>query len=403
MLSRGIRFAALAAIALTLVGCATNIDGTSAAGELDVRKLEVGKYPTDPLDLRYTYYHDLAGGTNLALMRLADQVVTGPEIDARFKYGTGAIPIADAEKATKTLADVNKPVLESNGMMFGYAVGHSDMAGDKSGKRPDGASFTTLTVLQFPSEAAATKAATEIEEVDFNQAADANQRVQLSKYPDAHTHWRPGIPTIGTTMARSNYVINIYAGVKDPEVDQLTELAEKVYDAQVPLLDALKPVSREDMLRLKADTDGMLRRTLNPDGFGSPDIGSQAAFGVRGFLHQVGDQDHWSRVMREAGMDRYSLSKSMSNSSMVYRTRDTEAAGKLVTVILAKSYPGAADAPAGIPNSVCGETTTKNEYSTKRFRCAVTYRQYVATVEGDQLADAQQRAAAQYALLANSW
>lgn len=130
MLSRGIRFAALAAITLTVGGCAT-IDGISAAGELDVRKLEVGKYPTDPLDLRYTYYHDLAGGTNLALMRLADQVVTGPEIDARFKYGTGAIAIADADKATKVLADATKPVLESNRMMFGYAVGHSDTQGDK--------------------------------------------------------------------------------------------------------------------------------------------------------------------------------------------------------------------------------------------------------------------------------
>ncbi|NNH71930.1 hypothetical protein HLB23_19055 [Nocardia uniformis] len=403
MLSRGIRFAALAAITLTVAGCGSTIDGTAAAGELDVRELEVGKYATDPLDLRYTYYHDLSGGANLALMRLADQVVTGPEIDARLKYGTGAVPILDAEKATKTLADVTQPVLESNGMMFGYAVGHRDTPADKSGKRPEDASFTTVTVLQFPSEEAAKKAAMEIEELDFELAADANQPVQLSKYADAHTHWRPGVPTIGSVMARSNYVINVYAGLKDPELDKLTELVEQVYDAQAPLLDALKPLNREDMLRLKYDTDGMLRRTLNPDGFGSPDISSQAAFELRGFLHQVSDQDHWSRVMRDVGMDRYSLSRSMSNSSMVFRTRDTEAAENLITVILENSYPNAADAPAAIPNARCGESPTKDDYSTKRFRCAVTYRQYVATVEGDQLTDAHQRAAAQYALLTNSW
>lgn len=403
MFSRGLRFAALAAAALALAGCGSSIDGTAAPGEIDVRTLDVGKYPTDPLDLRYTYHNDLGMGTNLAIMRLAGQIATGPEVDSRLKYSTGSIPIADADKATKILADATKPALESNRMLFGYGVTLSDTAPDKSGKTPDGSTDATVTVLQFPNEAAAAKAATEVEAIDFGIAADANQHVSLPKYAAALTHWRPGVASMGSTLAHGSYLVNVYATQKDPDASTLTAFLEKVYDAQLPLLDALKPLSREDILRLPYDTDGMLRRTLNPDGFGMPDVSSQAVYELRGFLHQVNDQEYWSKVMKDNGVDRFSLSSSMSNKSMLFRARDPRAAATLLSVILSKSYSGAADAPSAIPDSVCGESPNKNDYSTKRFRCAVSYRQYVATVEGDQLADAHQRAAAQYALLANSW
>ncbi|WP_067543894.1 DUF7373 family lipoprotein [Nocardia crassostreae] len=146
----------------------------------------------------------------------------------------------------------------------------------------------------------------------------------------------------------------------------------------------------------------MLRQTLNPDTYGSPSFGSQAVFELRGFLHTTGEQDYWARVMKDSGMDRYSFSSSMSNYSRLFRTKDTESAGKLASVILDKSYPGVADAPVGIPGAICGETTDEDSLKVQRFRCVVTYRHYVATVEADQINDVHQRAAAQYALLANS-
>ncbi|MEV6771359.1 hypothetical protein AB0N05_22330 [Nocardia sp. NPDC051030] len=408
MLSRGLGIAAAAAVAALVVTGAvvaangSTVSGTAKAGETDVRKLDVGKYPTDPLDMRYTYFNSLSYGRQLAAMRLAGHVVTGPEIDPRFKYGNGVRAVLDADDATKILADVNAPVLERNKMQFGYIVGHSEAAVEKSGKPPASSALTKVFVMQFPDEAAAKQAAAEIDDTDFSVAADANQHVTLPNYADAHSHWRPTVPTIGSTMAHGSYVIQVFAGVKDPDLDQLTGLVEKVYKAQVPLLDSLKPLSPEDMLRLPYDPDGMMRRTLNPDGFGMPDNSTQAVFELRGFLHQTKDQEYWTRLTNETGVDRFSFSSAMSSAAMLFRTRDTPSALKLASVVLDKQYPGVADAPPGIPDAKCGESLIKNDYSTKRFRCAVTYRQYVATVEGDQLADAQQRASAQYALLANS-
>ncbi len=402
MFSRRIRLMALVAAVCAAAGCAA-VDGTPAAGEIDVRTLDVGTYPTEPLDMRYTYYNDLSAGTKLAVMRLAGQVANGLELDDRFTYATGTLAITDAESATKLLADVTQPILETHRLLYGYAVGHASQDKDENDKTPRDADAVTMTVLQFPSEAAAAAAAQEIEAADFAVAAAENEPVTLSKYPEAHAHWRPGVASLGTAVARSNYVVNLLLRVRDPDLTQLTALTEKVLDAQLPLLDQLPPLSREDILRLEYDTDGMLRRTLNPDGFGSPDTKTQFVVGARGFLHLAADQRHWSPIMAAAGVDRFAVTSAMSSASMLFRTRDTEAADDLVAVILDKAYPEPADAPAGIPHAVCGESPIQDDYDIKRFRCAVSYRRYVATVESDQLADAHQRAAAQYATLANSW
>lgn len=389
---------------LTIAACGSTSNGAAIPAEMDVRTLDVGSYTeaTIPLEMRYTYHNDLAGAANLALMRLADHVAIGPDIDPRLKFGTGSIPITDAERATDILADANKTTLERNKMMFGFAAGASDKESDASGKTPPNATFTTIVVMQFPDEEAAKQAAVELDQTDFDVAADENERVELSKYPAARSHWRPGVATIGSTLAYGKYVINLYLGTPEADPEALKDLATKVYTAQLPLLNQIPALSPVEMLFLEDDPDQMLRRTLNTDGIGTPSIGQQAAFTLRGYLHNVGPQDHWNRVMTESGVDRISKSTAMSSTSVVYRTRDAASAAKLSPQILEGNYAGPADAPKILPGARCGEGPKDDDFKTKRFRCVVTYRQYVATVESDQIQDAHQRATAQYALFANS-
>lgn len=392
--------ATLAAVTV-LAGCGSNLAGAPQPGEIDVRKLDVGSYNTTPLDLRYKYNHSLGSGKQLAVMRLADHVAVGPDIDPRMKYGTGSKVIFEKDQAIDLLADRNGPVVEKYNMMFGYANGAAEKQPDKSGKTPKDSAFTTVLVMQFPDPESAKQAATEIEETDFQIAADMNKRVPLAKYPDAKTHLRPNVATIGSTMARGNYVINLYLGLPNPDEAALKDLAQKAYDAQVPLLDQLKPLDPEGILRLGYDPDGMLKRTLNPDGFGSPNFTSQATLGPRGYLSLIGEQEYWQRLLNEVGMDRYSRSSAGGSTNSLFRTRDAAAAGTLLNKILERTHPGAADAPAKVPDAKCGEQTSSDS-KRQRFRCAVKYRQYVAMVESNQLQDAHQRAAAQYAVLANS-
>lgn len=84
-----------------------------------------------------------------------------------------------------------------------------------------------------------------------------------------------------------------------------------------------------------------------------------------------------------------------------------QAARKLWSAILDPAYPSRVDAPPKVPDTRCGEAPAVNVdgYSgsdVKRYRRAIRYRHYVATVDSDQFTDVYQRAAAQYALMANS-
>ena len=56
------------------------------------------------------------------------------------------------------------------------------------------------------------------------------------------------------------------------------------------------------------------------------------------------------------------------------------------------------------PPNLTGATCVENKQlaAKKRFSCILAYKQYVGIVSSEQLLDAQQRAAAQYAVFANS-
>lgn len=405
MISQRLRVIALLAVAAAaLTGCAT-VSGTTRPGEIDVRTLDVGKYSTRPLDLRYLYRPRMTIARELATQRLADHVVTGADIDPALTFGTGAVSIIDTDRATQVLAKATEPVLVANKMMFGFSVGHSDKQLEESRKTPAGSTFTRVTVLQFPDAATAAKAATELDDADFGVAPDVNERVVLPEHADAHSHWRPGIASLGSTIAHGSYVVNTYLGVRDPDLSALTALADKVFDAQLPLLDSLPPLNPEGILRLRYDPDGMLRRTLATGVGFWPDFRDQAVAEPRGFLHRVSDQAFWRRLVTDSGTDRFSTSGAdYDGPSMLFRTRDAQAAKQLADAILGHGYSGKVDAPVGFPDAKCGETTNTSTVINRirRYRCVVSYRQYTAVVDSDQVADAHQRAAAQYALLANS-
>ncbi|MFE3188648.1 hypothetical protein ACFXHA_06535 [Nocardia sp. NPDC059240] len=404
MLARRIRWAALAIAAAALTGCATHVNGSPVPGEIDVRTLDVGNYATSPLEVRYHMYRSVDNTTVLAEMRLDGAVVTGPEIDPRLTYGLGYKAFSDPDDGTGVLHMPGATTaLKDDGLMFGLSTSAAESNPDDPGSHLSDGAVAKVVVMQFPDEAAATKAAADLEAADFAIAAAANQAVVLPKYPTAHAHWRPGIATIGSYVAHGDYVINAVAGVKDVDLGQLTGLVQQIFDAQLPLLDALKPLDREAILRLKDDPDDMLRQTLNIDGMGIPDFESQFASSTRGFLHHVTDEKYWRNLLGANGVDSYSQSGfSSSGITMLFRARDAHAAAQLSAVALQPAFPGAAEAPPQVPEATCGEGKTVDDYSKKRYRCAVHYGRYVALVESDQLTDVHQRAAAQYALMANS-
>lgn len=414
-------FAALLAT-VSLSGCGSHVDGNPTAGEVDVRKLPIGNYPTDPLDVRFSYQHNAIDGKQIALARLMDSVVIGADVDPKFSHNvTGLLMDSlNSAHASRVLAGAVQPVLESSGMMFGFSAASSTRAlpnthqVDQSDNfnpfggalsDPESTAFS-VTVLQFPDQQRAQAAAEQMEAADFAVAADQNVHVTMDKQPNARAHWRPGVPSLAATLSHGQYVVNIYVAQPKPDLDGLRELADQVFAAQLPLLDQTPALSPHEIFRLDYDPDAMQRRTLHPKGAFQAKPIDEAVHTPRGHLHFISDQSTWKRLLDDNGVDRISTA---SSGGLVLRARDTEASAKLWSGIVATTS-GSVDAPADVPNVSC----TQNKAGlgdawwgyyvgkTGFYLCTVRYDRYVARVAGAQLIEAQQAAAAQYALLANS-
>ncbi|MEV6771304.1 hypothetical protein AB0N05_22055 [Nocardia sp. NPDC051030] len=407
-------FAALS-IALAssaLAGCGT-VAGSPAAGEIDVRTLAVGNYPTNPIDVRGAYRHSVSYGRALAVARLSDAVVIGADVGPGFVYTALSQPSTDYAIATAA-----KPALDRNNMVLAYSASVSDrprldtLYFDNSGnasplggweRDPEATTFNA-TVMQFPDEQRARAAAEEIESADFDVAPDLNARVTLDKHPSARAHWRPGVPTLAAIQSRGAYVVSVYVKLPKPELDGLKDLAGKVLDAQFPLLDQIPPLTQRDILRLDYDPQNMLRRTLHPGDYPYPSK-DEVTRTPRGYLKNVADQGVWKQLLDTNGVDQTSTTQ---KGALLFRARDAEAATTLWSGINAL-IPTSTDAPPGVPGVTCAQNPKSSNSSnilawdySDRYLCTLHYDRYVARVASSQLADAQQRATAQYALLAKA-
>ncbi|WP_378598265.1 DUF7373 family lipoprotein [Nocardia lasii] len=384
-----------------------------------MRTLDVGKYPTEPIDTVYEYTPSMLSSQLLAANRLAGNIALGTEIDPDLRYGVGN-SLTSPSTATIYLSKATRAVLENSKMLYGWASGsssesefsiNSNRAADDSltevQRKRLNPRFIGITVLQFADEATAERTAKEMSDADFAVAASENKALTLPNFPQSNSHRRPGIPTLGSTLAHGRYVIYIHIGVRGDEEAQLITLAEKTYATQIALLEKLPALSPVDILRLPQDPDGMLRRALNPKQFDGPTDGEYFTLDKNGYYQANRAQQLNDALYSEVGADRFSRSW----GTELTRTRDAESAKTLRDKIINLLVPSseAADSPQQLPDVTCAKNTDtrlNDKFSDtgerKRFLCAVQYRNYVAVVESDQISDAHQRAAAQYALLANS-
>lgn len=384
----------IATVALTLSSCGSSVDGTPTAAEIDVRKLDVGSYSTDPIDLQFRYIPQLYFGKEIAAMRLLDKIAIGTEIDPSLtRNSSGAIAEAK-EGLNKDISQGFVTALEQNGMLYGV---RTDKRQRKETDPTDGDELVDMSVYQFPDKESAAAAAKAFEEADFAIARDQNQPVRLDKYPNALSHWRPGIRTIGSRLAEGNYLLDIFARTPQPELPQLTQLLEHIYDVQIPMLRELPPLSKRDILHLPYDPNGMHRKTLAAKGFYGPSLLTAGSFTTRGFLN-VSNAD--GKILADKG--KIEAVSTTEGYTTLFRSADAAGAQALAEE-LHRRVKISIDPPQGVPDAFCEENTEEQVFTDKRYRCVVRYGRYVGRVSSSQVKDAQQRAAAQYAVLANSW
>lgn len=415
--SERVRVAVLAAV-FAVSGCA-GIDGTAAPAEIDVRKLDVGAYPVDPLAA--PDQPDEEQGRILESVRMAEAVVDPFDVDPALHTALATGTRHTPKTASAVVADAVRPVLEKHRMLAGYTAGGTDSA-DERGFRAEPGKFRALvvTLLRFGDEQTARRAAAELDAADRAVSPD-NQSVQIAKHPDAHAHWRPNVPTMAATLSKGPIVITLLAAHTSPDRGVLIDLAAKAFDAQLPLLDSFEPTPVDKIASLPRDPDGMLRRVLpaepgvwpqpQAEVLGNSDVAGWGSVSwTHGVVYGPRETRHSSRRPTERpdyGIDRHAV---VGFSAMVRRARDDAAAAAAVSALgthpdnLLKADDAVA-APKALPQAKCfvNREALDNDLTRDiRYMCVIAYRRYIAQVTSDSEEDVRRKVAAQYALLANS-
>ncbi|MFX0576199.1 hypothetical protein ACHQ4I_16780 [Nocardia nepalensis] len=334
---------------------------------------------------------------------MADAVRNPHEVDAKYALGATASAHTDPGSVARYLYDSTIPVLRKYGMVVGFssAAADTEVPPEKalyeiSGQQREG---LTVTVTRFPDESTAKAAAVELDAVDLAVNPE-NVAVKLPKYPQAAAHWRPSLPTLGSTTAHGIFVVSVYAVTRNPDLNVLIAITQKYLDAEMSALDAFSPTPTREITTLQQDSDRMLTRTIYDNGkVGRPDGNSNVVYTTRGYLNYVLDQAGRSRALGNAGVDRVAVGQ----LAYLFRARDELAAKQWVKESAELGEPADrrdVDPPAEVPDAVCIEDRFTT--AATRFRCFVSYRRYGALILGTRLWETQQRAAAQYALLANT-
>ncbi|WP_330256409.1 hypothetical protein OG874_18725 [Nocardia sp. NBC_00565] len=389
-----------AGVALTGLLTACGIAGTAIPGELDVRKLEVGPYPVD----KYRYEQSANGkGTLLEGIRMADAVVPAVRIDPTLTAGIHAGVVPDSDQAINGfLASVSKPILDRHKMVVGYETIGADQPFTTDRGAGPGVTVDLQLLMRFPSEADATQAARELESADFDFAPGQNRRLQLSEYPNALIHWRPGVPNIGTFVAYREFVVFLF--IQRPSADErdLLGWVRKTLDNEMPVLEKFRPTPLDKIDTLQVDPEGLLARVAVRDR--TSHSLDPALFSVQpavALVHTATNQAAAQRMIDETGIDAFAV----VDNSIVFRVRDRAQGPNLITQLSAGAGDefDPIDGPKDVPGAQCQRLNPRGDTEVQyKNRCYVAYQRYVGFVTSDNEADVRQRVAAQYALLANS-
>ena len=203
-------------------------------------------------------------------------------------------------------------------------------------------------------------------------------------------------------MAYKEFVISLFLQRPQANGDDLVEWVDKTLAAQVARLDRFRPTPQNQFDALKVDPDNLLARVVVDDRAArTPNPASFAVYGPDYLVHRADDEPAYQRLIDDAGVDHAAL----ADRGYVIRTRDAAAAKSFATGVRTNesAHYDTFRAPAKVPDAQCLKlNSTGNPDREYAYRCYVTYKRYVAVVSSDEETDIGQKAAAQYALLANS-
>lgn len=387
---------ALLLFTVMLIGaCTSNVggspvkaDGGPPQGAIDVDKLDVGPYPTEPSS-PLGVAGDPRRGVLIEAQRMANNVVGPWEVDstltASFGFGAMVLPTAEA------LA------LIGPGELAAVAGGHGLINGFASARVGENKKMLLNAVLRFGDEGSAAAAATDLGKTALQQQGvdGPAQTVPIPNHPDAQANQYTTIDRIAgkwtavrSFTAHGQYVLMQLAQATEG-LDPALALVVKAIELQGPAIDDFRATDPSEFADISIDPTGLLARTLPmPEQEATPT--QNATYEPRGALHFQSDPVRSAKLFEETRTDLVAMAK-----TNVYQTDDVKGAAGIVNEFFAELEP--TSQPANPVNNMPDSRCLRLE--DKAFYCLATADRYAIETSGPNLLDTQQQVAAQYVML----
>lgn len=378
------RFAAIV-VGLAVMAVSAACGGESAP--------DYGKYPAQRIAGDYDSHPSRARGILAESVRLGERLVFASDVDADLKAGRGGGVLADYTGLNYSLIPgAQVAAANAHGVQGAFGVAAADKAGADAKKQ------LSVSLLEFPDDAAAAAAAVDMERADFYQAPD-NAPVLVDAFPTAWAHWRPGIPALSSTFAWKSLVIRVSAQLPDPDLGALVNMVTVAYQKQLALLDSFTPAAASDLAALRLDPDGLLPRLVKT-GDSTPDRQNFAVYGVRAYAQLGADPAGDFAATSGAGL----VSMATSRNNQLFRLRDAAAAHDFTAYLTSRGSDANYAPLSGVSGATaCAQATQQvpTQLTPYRYRCFVVHDEFVARVYSDTESDVRQLAAAESAVLAD--
>ncbi|WP_433599661.1 DUF7373 family lipoprotein [Nocardia sp. CA-135953] len=386
-------YAMIAVVLAATAACGDSNDATTPA--IDVTKLDSGNYPTTPRDMESTRTAD--SGANLESVRIGNSIPLPFEIDGKFAYQRlASVDGRTTLKSPATMTAISSKEFPdlATGLVAGW-----ESSGERR-KNPWVGSSVIIDTLRFSDAAKAETAARRL--ADRQAELDPGETVTIPEHPSARAKWSPGKRTLDSFLAHDAMLLYVY--ITDP-VSEPVDTAPLIAFTQATFtksIDALKnysPTPIDQLGSLPLDVDGLLGRTLPLEErqMSISGIDRTRLLTARSALPAERFPALSKAAFDDAGVDLVAYS-----GEKVFRTRDVSSTVRLIAALIDQRSDGyrPIDAPPNMPDAKCFDTKDKKTSSLSYPPvCYLAYDRYVAKVEGTNVQEAYQKAAAQYKLL----
>ncbi|WP_431964169.1 DUF7373 family lipoprotein [Nocardia sp. bgisy134] len=386
---------------------ATTVALTAACGDndnrldepaVDISKLDSGNYPTAPRDVNATRTDKT--GLALEAMRIGNAFPLAYDVDRKYAYMRLIYPDPRLSSVLRGYIPHVSSLEEFSGLTEGLIAGW-ETNGERR-RSPSLGRQVVMKVMRFGTAAQAETAAQRI--ADRQAETTAGERVTIPDHPQVRARWSESKRTLDSWLTRDTLLL--YTHIEDPvtepsETAPLIDFTTRAFNTQLEMLKGYTPTPVDQLASLPMDPEGLLGRTLPledkekyANGEDPSTVGPKQTA-----LHREHRPDRMKAAFDDAGVDLVA-----NAAGRLYRTENAASTVRLIAALIDQASEGykSIDGPPNLPSAKCFEAKSP-KISTDRYPpvCYFAYDRYVARVQGKNIQELHQKAAAQYKLLAH--